>query len=372
MSEANFIIRARDRSKEAFASVEGRMSKLMGGMRGLGMGNIAGALGVAGLVAYGKAAISTGDQVDNLAGQLNLGLESVQSMSVLMKEAGMSAEMLQTTMTSLTNKQMEALSGNKAAVAQFERLGISMDALRKMSPEQALEAVTRAMYQNQGNASAAAAATDILGARSTKLQGVLLQLGSKGFADLNADMLKSGQIMEKDMIRAGDRMEQGLTRAFTKVGNAVKTKFLEAISYAWVGLGSVFMGDEWAANEYENIYGDGPDRDELTPEQLAARNEEAAMAGARTAFAEEIEKIKEESRKMDDARIAMLEDQMAATEKMRTDMEAMQYTDAANLQKSAQMTLEENRQKKADEERNALLKAIRDEIKLIQTTRIGA
>jgi hypothetical protein len=372
MSEANFIIRARDRSKEAFAAVEGRMNKLMGGMRGIGMGNIAGALGVAGLVAYGKATMSTADEIDNLAGKLQLGLESVQSMNFMMKEAGMSGNELQGVMDSLKTKMFQALSGNKATVAEFNALGIAMDDLQKMSPEQALEAVSRALYDNQGNARANSAATVILGGASQKLQGVLMNLGSKGFAALNEEMLKTGQIMEKDMVRAGDKMEEGLSRAMNRISIAAKSKMAEFLAYMYIGLGSIGKGDEWAAQQFEDFYGEKPDRDELTPEQLSARNEEAAMAGARTSFDEEIEKIKEESRKMDEARIAMLEDQMAATEKMRSDMEAVQYTDAANLQKSAQGTLEQNRQKKADDERNALLKAIRDEIKSIQSIRIGA
>jgi hypothetical protein len=215
-AEANFILRARDRTQEAFASAESRMSRFSR-MTRMSLGGLGAGLSVAGLVRYGRSALTTADQVDNLSQRMRLGHESVQSLNVLFREAGLSIESFQSVMDRLVVQQTRARNGNEAAIASFQAMGISLDDLRNSSPEQILEAVTRAMAQNGREASVAGAAQEILGTRSMRLEAVLQQLGSRGFADLNAHMLKTKQIMEGDLVRAGDKMEEGLSRAMNRL-----------------------------------------------------------------------------------------------------------------------------------------------------------
>jgi hypothetical protein len=244
MAEANFIIRARDRSRDAIASADARLAKLQGRMRsfgGLGLGR---ALGAGALVAYGKAALSTADNIDNMSQRMKLGHESVQSINVLMKEAGMSGEMFGSVMDKLVQTMDAAKTGNQKAVDSFAALGINLADLKKMTPEQALEAVSKALHRNQGDARTSAAATDVLGARSTKLQHVLNQLGAQGFGALNADMLRTKRIMEQDMIKAGDKMEQDLSRALDRMSVRGKTFAIEFMGgLRAVGLRA--MGKSW-------------------------------------------------------------------------------------------------------------------------------
>lgn len=227
--EANFIIRARDRTRDAFASAENRMNRFSRTAR-LSLGGFGAGLSVAGLVRYGRAALNTADTIDNLASRLRLGHESVQTLGVLAREAGISVESFQSTLDRLQQQTDQARNGNEKAIQSFADLGITLQDLERKSPEQVLEAVTRAMVSNQGSARASVAATDLLGARSTRLQGILNQLGQKGFGELNAEMLATAQIMEESMVRAGDKMEEGLSRALNRMTNKVNTFAIKGLS----------------------------------------------------------------------------------------------------------------------------------------------
>ena len=227
--EANFIIRARDRTRDAFASAENRMNRFSRTAR-LSLGGFGAGLSVAGLVRYGRAALNTADTIDNLASRLRLGHESVQTLGVLAREAGISVESFQSTLDRLQQQTDQARNGNEKAIQSFADLGITLQDLERKSPEQVLEAVTRAMVSNQGSARASVAATDLLGARSTRLQGILNQLGEKGFGELNAEMLATAQIMEESMVRAGDKMEEGLSRALNRMTTKVNTFAIKGLS----------------------------------------------------------------------------------------------------------------------------------------------
>lgn len=227
MAEANFIVRARDRTRDALAGADARLAKLQGRMRSFGGAGLGRALGAGAMLAYGRAALTTADNIDNLSQRMRLGHESVQSMSVLMREAGMSVEMLQAPLDRLKQQMDQANLGNTAAAQSFADIGISLADLEKMTPEQALEAVSRALHKNQNDARTGAAATDLLGARSTRLNHVLQQLGAQGFQGLNKSMLDSARIMSTDMIKAGDKMEQDLSRALDRLSVKGKTFAVE-------------------------------------------------------------------------------------------------------------------------------------------------
>jgi len=264
MAEANFIIRARDRSRDAIASADARLAKLQGRMKTFGMGGMSRFMGPAGIgmaaaamVAYGRASLKTADNIDNMSQRMRLGLESVQSMDVLMRQAGMSGEQFGSVMDRLVQSMDKANNGNQAAIDSFSALGVNMADLAKMTPEQALEAVTKALHENQGNSRTAAAATDVLGTRSTRLNHVLNQLGAQGFSGLNAHMLATAQIMEGDMVRAGDRMEEGVSRAFTRMSNKAKTLAIRGMAETWIAAKSAFTSA--TAEEVRNeLFGEMP------------------------------------------------------------------------------------------------------------------
>jgi hypothetical protein len=226
---ANFVIRARDQTREAFASVNNRLNGLSR-MSRMSLGGLGSALSVAALVRYGRQALTTADQIDNMSKRMRLGHESVQSMGVLLREAGLPTEALGSIMDRLTVTLGNAQQGNASAIASFDALGLSLADLENMTPEQALEAVSRHLARNQGDARSTAAASEVLGRSSGRLTSVLQILGNEGFAELNKRMRESKNIMETDMVRAGDIMEQSLSRAMNRMTVSMNTFFVRGLS----------------------------------------------------------------------------------------------------------------------------------------------
>lgn len=279
------------------SKVGGFASKLQGAYKAAGA-----AVAVGAMVKLGKATLDTADNIDNLSKQLQLGLESTQSLKVMMDEAGMSITSFNTVVATAKNAQAEALTGNKQFADSFAKIGIELDDLRGMNMEQVIEATARAMAESGDNAEVNAAAIDILGSRSVKLEGVLKQLGSEGFSALNARMLETGQIMGEDLVRAGDALEEGLTRTLnrTKVkAQSAMGSVMAGASNLKAGLGSLFRGDGFGAGVTENMQ-------ELLGHETAVLVTVEERAAARKREADTAERLAGISRENAKAELAIL------------------------------------------------------------------
>jgi hypothetical protein len=166
--------------------------------------NIAQAFSAAAFVQMANGVLSAADEIDNLAKQTGIGVEQMQAMQVVAKEAGLSFEMLQGIIAKTTAARAAALTGDKKAIAAFQAMGITLEALEGMNPQSTFEAVGRSLNFAGSNADVAAAATDILGVRSARLQDTMIMLGNEGVDALAEKYLRMGQIVETKTIKALD------------------------------------------------------------------------------------------------------------------------------------------------------------------------
>lgn len=375
-AEAKFSIRAQDRTQGAFGSVNKQLSRFQNGVRKLNMGMIGGVAGGAAFVRYGAQALQAADEIDNLSKQLGLGVESLQSMKVLMEEAGMSVTGLQTAMNGLVNFQAEAIQGSKKYQKAFEDMGVTFEELRQLSPEQLLERIGRALADGEGDADVMAGAVDILGGRSVKLQEVLKQLGREGFGNLNKAMLESGRIMSEDLVRSSDLMEEKLDRAMRRMKVKRDTFMGKGMSGMYIAgqgfmenLGNMFQADEDKSafgkalqiygqmltlnafdktgylNAGRELFGDssGSGVDGLGG---AAPGGAGAAAGADTSALDE--RIQQLGWKLDN---------------LPGSFGASSFGTMRGLNRTAQRTLDERQKKKLDEDRNRILEEIAEATK---------
>lgn len=370
MAEAQFDIRAQDKTKMAFASAEKGLNKFRGAMKSLNMGMVGGFLGGAGFARFAKSSLSAADNIDNLSQRLGLGIESVQSMKVMMEETGMSAESLEGTMGSLQRRLAEAQSGDKTAAQAFRDLGLSLQDIQNMNPEQALEAVARSLANNKGNAAATAAGFDILGSRSAKLQSIILKLGEKGFKSLNAEMIKAGHIMQTDMVKGLDVMDERLDRTMRRLSVRGQSAFAKGLSNLVVnmeGVGSFLAGGGFEAGRERaarDLMGGNESAQLVSPE--ARQNARArAEIQARLDQIQQAREARDKQAEFDQAdRIQSLKTQLAMAEaKPLEDALRVGFGDSAGLNQRFQQDLGAAEQRKREEERNKVLKEIRDEIK---------
>jgi len=304
--------------------------------------------------------LNAADNVDNMANQLQLSTQSVQSMSVMMEEAGMSVSSLANTMATLDNKLSEAQSGNESARKSFESLGLSVDKLAGMTPERALEAVARSLYENQGNASATAGAYDVLGTRAGRMKAVIMELGSKGFANLNREMLDSAKIMSEDMVKAGDKMEESLDRAMRRLAvkrNTFMTKFMGGLEVRRQQL----MGKSMDEISRDLFGGEAPIS--LADARKKAAANRSAAASPDADISSWVNDMASETAALQKGHLQQMKNQLAMMQDSPMKKQGgLNFGSMRDLNRVAQSDMQRRRQEKMDEERNKRLKEIKDAI----------
>jgi hypothetical protein len=170
-------------------------------------GAIAGAFTVTAVVAFTKEIINTADEVINLSNRLNIGTETVQSLQIAAKEAGIDFGTFENAIFKATKSANDALTGNKNLTKAFESLGLSLGDIRDLNPEQLFESIAKAMANGEADAKVLDAAFEVLGAKSgPKLRQLLIDLGRDGFDELNKKNRESNQIMEDQALKNWDAL----------------------------------------------------------------------------------------------------------------------------------------------------------------------
>lgn len=207
------------------AKVKGFGSSLGGLKR-----NIAGAFSTGVVANFANAAISAADEIDNISKQLGLSIETTQSLKVAFEEAGLGVEGLATVMSTLQQKQADAVNGNEKAIDAFKAFGLSMEEVSKSSPEQLLEMVSMRLGDVEGNAAAADAMFELMGARSLKMKNALQDAAKNGFGSLNEMMKESGRIMEEDVVQRLDKLEERFARQKQRIAAESATLLSQGVS----------------------------------------------------------------------------------------------------------------------------------------------
>lgn len=212
--------------------------------------SIGSAFSTGAIASFANQALVAADNVDNLANQLGLTIETTQSLKNVFDEAGIGLEGLNTVMATIRDKQAEAITGNEAAIKSFEALGIAMEDLKGMTPEQALEAVSRNLHMVDESADATKAMFDLLGARGGKMKEALQLAAKDGFGALNESMKEAGRIMEEDVVKRLDNLEERFARQKQRIAAesaSLVAQGVSAIEQIAAVAGSLSAGDTIAA-----------------------------------------------------------------------------------------------------------------------------
>lgn len=187
----------------------------------------------------GKAAISTAQEI----------LATAESVQLLVKATGQSAEVIQTLRAALegagesahdadfglkqfTKTMGEARAGGASAVQAFAALGLSVGDFA--SNEDALFAVLDAINTLPNAADRAARASDLLGARGGAALVAALDGGSQSVIDLKNKLLEMGLVIEGGVSRRVARAENVIENLGNVARGAARGGIAEFIA-AWSG-----------------------------------------------------------------------------------------------------------------------------------------
>ncbi len=198
----------------SFNGLGGAVGKLKGALGGLGI-----ALGVNELVQLGFRAAATADDLLDMANQLGLSAEALQTLQYAGRQNGIEAGKMQLALQTLNRTIGEAATGSKSAQDKFKGLGISfVDASGKArSGEAVLGDLAEVIRALPDSAQQAAAAATLLGAKAGPQLVPALSGGIKGLQDYATAARDAGEVMSNETVQQLAEANQAWEDLGTKV-----------------------------------------------------------------------------------------------------------------------------------------------------------
>lgn len=163
-----------------------------------------------------KSFADTGSAIADMSARTGASATSLQELGYAAQQTGASSEDLEKGIAKANKQVAEAASGNKAAAKSFSDIGLSVDALLKMSPEDRFEAIGKALNGIQNPAERTAAAMEIFGKSGNKLTPM--------FADLDAlkkQFQELGASLDDSQVAAADRLGDAMDSLKMSIGGVV-------------------------------------------------------------------------------------------------------------------------------------------------------
>lgn len=194
--------------------------------------------GTAALTGLATAAISAanstaaaGDKIDKESQKLNMSREAYQEWSYVLSQNGADIAQLGAGIDALVMKMNEAEKGSEDVGKMFGELGISMNTIKKATPEQAFEMVVRGLQKMDDETRKAAIAQELLGGAGSELLP-LLNSTSNATEKLKKEAHDLGMIMSDEAVDASvkytdqmDRMKRSVSTAFQTMAADILPSF---------------------------------------------------------------------------------------------------------------------------------------------------
>jgi len=183
--------------------VSAALSKIGKGAAIMGTAVATGAAAV-GAAAY-KMATRTAEQadtIDKLSERTGIHREELQRWMHAADQSDVSIESFSKGVKKMSEQLDRANEGSESARANFERVGLSLDDLNKMSLEQQFDAIASALADMEEGAERNALGNQLLG-RSYVDMLPLLNAGSDGIKELKQEADELGMVMSEETVGAG-------------------------------------------------------------------------------------------------------------------------------------------------------------------------
>ena len=218
---------------------------------------VTGALAAAGAAVTGAFVSSArktadfGDKVDKMSQKLGLSTDAYQKWDYVLNLAGTEMSSMTTGLKTLTNKIDDAKNGGAGAQEMFDKLGISMDELNKMSREEVFEATIKGFQGMEDSTERAALANDLFGRSGQNLTPLFNQTAKQTEEQIQLAE-KYGMVMPEAAVKASAAFNDSLTTmqmTFTGLKNRMMGEFLPAMTQVTDGMAKLFAGDDSGAED---------------------------------------------------------------------------------------------------------------------------
>ena len=197
----------------------------------------AGSVAVAGAVtAVGGALVATagktaayGDQIDKASQKLGVSSTFYQEWEAVLQHSGTSMDKMGASFKKLATASQDASADQ---VAAFEKLGMSMDEVSQMSPEELFTNVISGLQGMENGTERTAVATQLLGKGAMEM-GALLNTSAEDTQAMIDKVHDLGGVMSEDAVKASAQYQdslQDMQTAFAGIKNGIGAQLLPALS----------------------------------------------------------------------------------------------------------------------------------------------
>lgn len=154
------------------------------------------------LMGLANSTAETADKWDKLSLRTGIAVESLQEWGYAAGQSGADISVLETGMKKLSDTMVNAQNGSKSAMEAYEQLGISMEELNTMTPEDAFNKVMYSLAEMEDGALKNSIGNDLLGKSYVELKP-LIASGADGMQQLKDRANELGIVMSADAVTSG-------------------------------------------------------------------------------------------------------------------------------------------------------------------------
>lgn len=177
-----------------------------------------GAAAAAPMLAMAKSFAAAGNELDVLSKRTGISTESLSVLQYAAEQTGGSLGDVTGAIGSVQDKLNDAASGSLEAAMSFAKLGLSVQGLGRMKPEDRFATIADRLSKIRNPAQQAALATEIFGGSAEALLPLIKQ-GSAGLAQMRDRAKELGLVMDGETAKSG----AALTSAFADLQNSSRS-----------------------------------------------------------------------------------------------------------------------------------------------------
>ena len=162
-----------------------------------------------------SAFVSTGDAVQKMALRTGFSTESISEFRHALQISGSDIQGFENGIKRMSSFILDAKDGLSTSTDALDRLGVSVQNLEGLSPEQAFELLSNAVAEVPDELEKAALAQDVFGRAGTKLLP-LLNEGADGIAALREEAHELGIVFDQEAADSAAKFADGMTRLKAK------------------------------------------------------------------------------------------------------------------------------------------------------------
>lgn len=240
---------------KGFAGAQGALSGFSSKVLNLPTA-IAGSVAVTGLVALAKGFADAGSAVDDMAQRTGMSAEAVSSLGYAAKLSGTDIGVLEKGVRKMQVGIADAAAGVPGAADKFAALGLRVEDLAKMSPDEQFLAIADKLSLIQDPALKSAAAVEYFGKAGADLVP-MLSGGSEEIRRLQAEASELGQTMSGEDAAAAAKLGDVFDRLLGVIGG-LQTRIGSALAPLLTTVGEQIISvastvSNWIANNQELI-----------------------------------------------------------------------------------------------------------------------